>query len=199
MASLGSAAENLQNENPTVKMLEQRAPSPGWLIALGVVDIIAGMLAILMPVLSSMVFEVFIGAFLLVSGLVEIFQAYKGAGFSGRTSSLLSGLLQAVVGGALLVFVQTGMALITLTLGLIFVCVGGIRLYNAIKGQKVNRMWLVISGVAAFLLGGIILFAYPQSALWALGLLLGVELISMGLGLLMWAGVIKRNENLSTN
>lgn len=151
------------------------------LVLLGLLSIIAGILAILNPFPASLVAVKLAGwAFLIIGGL-QILEAFRATGWGGRIWALFMGLLALVAGINLLGEPLGGMVSLTLVLAILFVVSGIVKL---IAGWQINnsqyRLAIIVSGIASFLLGIIILSNFPVSAVTSLGILLGVELISDG-------------------
>jgi uncharacterized membrane protein HdeD (DUF308 family) len=162
------------------------APKRGWLIFGGIVSLLAGFFAIAAPGIFSILLTEFIGALLLVTGLVGVFQALFGKNTAHRVLSLLSALVRVAAGSALFFLTGEGMAILTLILAAVFVT-EGIFCIAASFGLRTNPawIWLFLNGVVAIVLGGMIYAKWPSDAGWVIGLLYGIQSIFSGSALLM--------------
>ena len=157
-----------------------------WFVLLGMVLIVLGGVALASPWVATLATAVVLGAMLLVSGLVEI----VGAVFSGRWSGfflhLLSGVLSAVVG---LLFLRAPVEAI-LTLTLLVACLlmasGAFKLVAALTHRFAAWAWPLVSGIIDLVLGVMIWQDWPESALWVIGLFVGISLVFRGLN---WIGL----------
>ena len=151
------------------------------LVVLGILSIIAGILAIMNPFPASFVAVKLAGwAFLIIGGL-QIIEAFRATGWGGRIWALAIGVLALIAGINLLGEPLAGMVSLTLVLAILFVVSGIVKL---IAGWQIKnaqyRLAVLVSGIASLVLGFIILSNFPVSAITVLGILLGVELISNG-------------------
>jgi uncharacterized membrane protein HdeD (DUF308 family) len=152
-----------------------------FLVVLGILSIIAGVLAILNPFPASLVAVKLAGwAFLIIGGL-QILGAFRATGWGGRIWALAIGVLALAAGVNLLGEPLAGMVSLTIVLALLFLVSGLVKLIAAwqVKNSQ-YRIAVLISGIASLLLGFMILSNFPISAVTSLGILLGVELISNG-------------------
>jgi uncharacterized membrane protein HdeD (DUF308 family) len=161
-----------------------------FLVVLGILSIIAGILAILNPFPASFVAVKLAGwAFLIIGGL-QIIEAFRATGWGGRIWALAIGVLALIAGINLLGEPLAGMVSLTLVLAILFLVSGIVKL---IAGWQIKnaqyRLAVLLSGIASLVLGFIILSNFPVSAITVLGILLGVELISNGVSALAlgWA------------
>jgi uncharacterized membrane protein HdeD (DUF308 family) len=152
----------------------------GWDVALGVVLVVAGALVLGDVVIASVVSVLFLGWTLLLSGVVMVVLALFRIGKGDFWIGMLSGAISLVVG---LVFVRNpGVTLLALSLaaGALLIAGGITRAILALQEPK-HRTALLVSGVVSVVLGLMILNRWPESALWLLGTLLGIQLVVDGL------------------
>lgn len=173
-----------------IGLLESRRHKPeleitvsSWvvLVVLGVLSIIAGVLAILNPFPASLVVvKLAAWTFLIIGGL-QIIEAFRATGWGGRIWALAIGLLGLTAGINLLAEPLAGMMSLTLVLAIVFVVSGIVKLMAGWQIRNSQyRMAILVSGAASILLGLMILSNFPISAVRSLGIILGVELISDG-------------------
>jgi uncharacterized membrane protein HdeD (DUF308 family) len=155
-----------------------------WDVVLGAVFIVAGVLVLGDVVIASVVSVLFLGWTLLISGVVGVLAALARIGRGGFWLGLLGGSLSLVAG---IVFVRNpGTTLLALALvaGALLITGGLVRIVLAVQ-QPDQRAVLALSGVIGIVLGLMILNRWPESALWLLGTVLGVQLIVDGVLLLV--------------
>jgi uncharacterized membrane protein HdeD (DUF308 family) len=151
-----------------------------WFVVLGVALIVLGMVALGSVVIASLAVAVAFGVLLLLGGLAESVGAFWCRGWSGFFLHLLSGVLSIVV-GMLFVRVPAG-ALAALTLLVAcFLMVGGIfKIVAAVGYHFATWGWTLASGVIDLVLGVLIWQEWPASALWVIGLFVGINLLFRG-------------------
>jgi uncharacterized membrane protein HdeD (DUF308 family) len=155
----------------------------GWkmLMAVGVLAILVGCVAILVPAVASVATAVFIGWILVVAGAFLIAGAFAAHTIGSLVLRLLWALLTVVVGLWLIVEPDNGTLTLTLVLGLYFLFMGITRIAVAFAARGQQGAGLVgLSGVAGLLIGILVLAKFPSSADWAIGLLVGIDLIFAG-------------------
>ena len=150
-------------------------------IAVGILAAIAGVCAIMSPLVAGLSVAIAVGVLLLVSGVSRLFLAFKMGSFGHGLLVFVLGVLSIVAGGYMVT--RPGMALATLTLVLaaylfvdgIFEIIWAFRL-RPIKGWG----WTLFSGIAALVLGIMIWRQFPVSGMWAVGTLVGIHMIFGG-------------------
>lgn len=153
----------------------------GWFLALGIVLILAGLVAIAFPFLSSLAATVVFGWLFLIGGAALIVHAFWAPGWKGFLWELLIGLLY-VAAGVYLAFVPVaGLLTLTVVIAALFIAEGIFELIMAFRVRPHEGwIWLLLSGIAALAVGAIIAAGLPESAVWALGLLVGINLLFSG-------------------
>jgi uncharacterized membrane protein HdeD (DUF308 family) len=155
----------------------------GWkmLMAVGVLAILVGCVAILVPAVASVATAVFIGWILVVAGAFLIAGAFAAHTIGSLVLRLLWALLTVAVGLWLIVEPDNGTLTLTLVLGLYFLFMGITRIAVAFAARGQQGAGLVgLSGIAGLLVGILILAKLPESSDWAIGLLVGIDLIFAG-------------------
>jgi uncharacterized membrane protein HdeD (DUF308 family) len=159
-----------------------------WFIALGVLWIVLGSLAILLPWIASLTVELMFGLIFLVGGAAQVAHAFRARGWSGFLGHALAGMLALLLGLMLLFFPVQGVLSLTILLAAFFIAQGALQVFVAFRsGRMRNRGWLIASGALGVVIGLVIWFGWPGSAAWALGVLVGVQLIFTGWALVMAA------------
>ncbi len=157
----------------------------GWFIALGIALIVLGVVAIAFPVLMTITAKIFLGWMFIIGGVAEIIHAFSTRDWKGFLWNLLIGILYVIVGGWLAFFPLTGIFGLTILIAILFIVEGVMKTMMGFGlGADEGKTWVIISGIAAIILG-ILLFAdLPGSALWAIGLLVGINFLFSGISFL---------------
>jgi uncharacterized membrane protein HdeD (DUF308 family) len=161
-----------------------------FFLAEGIILIILGLAAILEPLVATLTLSIFIGWLLIISGIVGLFSTLRMHPAPGFWWSLISAILAIVVGVLLIWHPLAGVLSLTLALIIFFVIEGIASILFALEYRRdlpARWGWMVASGVVDLILAAIILLGLPGSALWALGLLLGINMVFGGTTLIAMA------------
>ena len=172
-ASIGSAPRGLGYTRVTSKW--------GWFVALGLILIAGGFLALGDVVAFTLVSTIFIGAMMLVGGVFQIVHAFMTKEWRAFAFNLILGALY-VVGGFLIMDEPVqGSLVITLFL-LAAILVGGIiRIVISLQHREMAGWWLMLLGGILSVIVAVLLYTtLPWSGLWILGMLIAIELIMQG-------------------
>jgi uncharacterized membrane protein HdeD (DUF308 family) len=151
------------------------------LMLVGVLAIFVGSIAILVPAVAAVGTAIFIGWVLLVVGAILVAAAFSAHSIGTVAVRLAWALLTVLVGVWLIVEPHDGTLTLTLVLGLYFLFMGLTRIAIAFVSRgRPNAGLLALSGVTGLLIGILILAEFPSSADWAIGLLVGIDLIFAG-------------------
>ncbi len=159
----------------------------GWFLALGIVQIVLGTIALGESVLMTLFSVVMLGWLLIIGGISSIIHAFMERKWNGFIIDLLTGLLYAVVG--FMMVANPGELAVTLTLVIsLFLMIGGVfRIVEGLVGALPHRGWVLLNGVVTLLLGILIWRRWPSSGLWVIGLFVGIEMLLYGWSLVMLA------------
>ena len=159
----------------------------GWIVALGTIYVLAGLIALYSIVTATVVSVFVVGIMMLIAGVAEVINAFQVKSWGKFLLWILLGVMYIVAGFATFENPLLAAALLTLALGAALVASGIMRIILAFN-MKEGTPWIgvVFSGVVTLLLGLIILAHWPVSGLYILGLFLGIDLIFAGVG---WIGV----------
>ena len=162
----------------------------------GIVLIVLGTLAVLVPAVASVAATIVFGWILLLSGVIGLIATFRAKGSPGFGWSLLSAVLGIAAGIILLTMPLQGTLSLTAVL-IAFLIVEGISTVlfalEHRKGASGRWSWLLASGILDIGLGGILLAGLPGTAVWALGLLVGINMIFGGWSL-VWMALHARSE-----
>ncbi|BAU10930.1 hypothetical protein LEP3755_14220 [Leptolyngbya sp. NIES-3755] len=169
--------------------------STGWIIALSIALIILGIAAILLPGIASAFFTSMIGWITLISGGVMIVQSFQSKPVRGFWLNLLVGIAYAIAGCYILFNLGAALLVLTFTFGVLFIAEGIYTIIMAFTNRAGHRMsWLVaLNGVVTLILGIMVLNRFPFSAIWLIGLYMGISLLMSGTSLLVAALAIRRS------
>lgn len=157
----------------------------GWMLAGGIAYVILGIVALSVPVASTVGLTYAIAAILVVSGVVNFIQAFKLRHEQGGLIRFLQSVLALAVG--VFIFAYPGLGMLGLTIAMAFYFLVGSTMHWILAGAMAKgspRGWLFVSAICSFVLGIYIIFTFPISALWVPGTLLGIEFLFSGASLI---------------
>lgn len=168
--------------------------SIGWVIVLSIALIILGIIAILAPGLASAFFTSLIGWITLVSGIVMIIESFQSKPLRGFWLNLIIGIFYGIAGIYILFNVGAAVLALTFAFGILFIVEGIYTIIMAFTNRAGHRMsWLVaLNGVVTLILGIMVLNRFPFSAIWLIGLYVGISLLMTGVSLLAAALSVRR-------
>lgn len=160
-----------------------------WMLFLieGIVLVLLGAIAIVVPPLATLTYTILIGWVLLISGAVGLATTFWMRHAPGFWWSLLSAVIAIVAGFLLLGWPLTGALSLTLVLTAFFLVEGIASIMYAIehRNQLSGRWgWMLLSGVVDLILAAIIIAGLPGTAAWAIGLLVGINMLFGGVALI---------------
>jgi uncharacterized membrane protein HdeD (DUF308 family) len=153
----------------------------------GIILFLLGVLAVIVPPIATIAVAVLIGWLLLVSGIVGLVATFRTRGAPGFWWSLMSAILGIVAGAVLLGWPLSGALSLTLILTVFLTLEGVISILYALEHQReLSGRWglMLFSGVVDLILAGIIFAGLPGTAAWAIGLLVGINLVFGGSALI---------------
>ncbi len=162
----------------------------GLFLAEGIILIILGIAAIMVPLIATLAVTIIIGWIFLASGIVGLITTFWARHAPGFWWSLLSAIVAIAAGLVLLAWPITGSISLTLVLIAFFVVEGIASIMYAIehRNQLTGRWgWMLVSGIVDLILAGIIFAGLPGTAVWALGLLVGINMVFGGAALIAMA------------
>lgn len=162
-----------------------------WLLALGIALVLIGSVAIAAPLLATAGVVTVIGVLMLAAGIAQIVSAFSSAKWSGVFVHIMVGVLYGVTGFFVLENTLAGAAALTLLLAAFFVVSGIFRVVFSLRERFLNWGWTLLGGAVSLLLGIIIWRQMPESSLWIIGLLVGIDLIFTGWASIMLAYAVR--------
>jgi uncharacterized membrane protein HdeD (DUF308 family) len=156
----------------------------GWDVAIGVILVLTGMVTLGDVVLASVISVLFLGWTLVIGGAIGVIMSLRLIGRGRFWIGMFGGVLSLVSGVIFLRNPGAALLALSLAIGSIMLVVGVIRLVAAVQHPEA-RWVMVLSGLVSLVFGLLILSQWPTSALWLIGVLLGVHLVLDGIGLLL--------------
>jgi len=153
----------------------------------GIVLVILGMAAIAIPLLASIAVTIFLGWLFLISGAVGLYLTFTTRDMPGFWWSLLSAALALAAGLILIVQPVAGTLTLTLVVSAYFIAEGITTIMYALAHRKElsgRWGWLLVSGLVDLVVAALIIAGLPGSAAWAIGLLVGINLVFGGTSLI---------------
>ena len=161
---------------------------PFWVcVLLGLVMIVAGIFVLGDVMLVTVISTIFIGWVSIIAGAFEVVHAFWTKGWGGFIWQVLLGILYIAFGVVLVGQPVASALILTYVLGLLLLISGFVRILIGISHWRETGWIMLLSGVFGVLAGLVILTGFPMTGLWVLGFLLGVDLISHGIGWLAYA------------
>ncbi len=178
--------ENRSRDNERKKLMTDLTKKHGNVLRIeGIIVMILGILAILLPTVATLGISLLIGVVLLAAGILKLLRTFQLRGLPGFGLSLAGAVLVTVAGIALLVYPWEGVAVLTLILGALFFVEGiGEIAYAMLCRDLPAWRWILVSGIASMVIALLLLLHWPSSAAWAIGLLVGLNLLFTGAWLL---------------
>lgn len=183
MLSMTEVPKSVSKSFAVASELEPLRAKWGWIVALGVVYVVAGCIALGSVVMATVATVFVVGIMMLMAGAAEVINAFQIKSWGKFLLWLLLGVLYIVAGLATFENPLLAAALLTLVLGFALVVSGFMRISLAFSMMSgAPWIWVALSGVVTLLLGLIILSHWPVSSLYILGLFLGIDLVFAGAG-----------------
>ena len=159
----------------------------GWYIAAAVLFIVLGIFSIVEPGIAGLAVTLLVGWLLLFGSVAHFISAFKGGGAKQVIFQVLLGILYLIGGLYFLTHPILGVGTLTLLLAAIILAEGVLELiaYFRLRSHGASG-WLLLNGIITLLLGGFIWFHWPSSSVWAIGILVGVDLLMTGISRLMF-------------
>ncbi len=162
-----------------------------WKLVLvqGIVMMVLGFLAVAEPNVATIAVGIFVGWLFFIGGIFRALSVWQSRGMPGFAWSLLTALLAIVLGLILIFRPLAGVLTLTMVLIAFFILEGITAIVLAVQHREHLRSWgwVLFSGIVDLLLAFLIWDGWPSSADWAIGLLVGINMLFFGLSLVMTA------------
>ena len=178
-----NASNTLQTDSDLAPLRDKS----GWIVALGVVFVIAGFIALGSMFLATVASVLIVGLMMIIAGIAEVYNSFQIKSWGKFLFWALLGVLYIIAG--LLTFENPllAAAVLTLLLGAFLAASGAMRIFLAFNMKReAPWIWVAVSGVITLLLGLLILARWPVNSVYILGLFLAIDLIMAGAS---WIGL----------
>jgi uncharacterized membrane protein HdeD (DUF308 family) len=152
----------------------------------GILLVILGLAAMIVPPLASLAVTIFLGWMFLISGIAGLIVTFWARQMPGFWWSLFSAALAVLAGAVLLARPMQGVLTLTIVVGAYFLAEGVATIMYALEHRRElseRWSWLLVSGLIDILIAFLIISGLPGSAEWAIGLLVGINLVLGGASL----------------
>jgi uncharacterized membrane protein HdeD (DUF308 family) len=179
----------LHQDLPSIQAKVSAAIHEHWKAFLfeGILLVILGLAAMIVPPLASLAVTIFLGWMFLISGIAGLVLTFWAREMPGFWWSLLSAALALVAGIVLLAQPVQGTLTLTIVVGAYFLAEGVATIMYALEHRRELSQrwsWMLIAGLMDLLIAAVIIAGLPGSALWAVGLLVGINLLFGGASLI---------------
>lgn len=158
-------------------------------LAEGIVMMVLGLLAIAVPEVATLAITILIGWLFFIGGIFRTISVLQHRAMPGFAWSLLIAVLAILLGLILIARPIAGVLTLTIWLIVFFIIEGIAAIFLAIEHRRhlPSWGWVLLSGLVDLLLAYLIWDGWPSSAAWAIGLLVGINMVFVGLSLIMTA------------
>ena len=173
--------------------LETAKKNAGWLIVLGILEIIAGVLAVATPFVAGLAVTVMVGVAFLIGGGARLVTAFMADSFGTGALMFLWGLLVATAGFYFVIRPGIGLATLTLVVAMVLFTDGLTRVILSFKLKPVKGWgWMLAGGIVSVLFACMVGWEFPASSLWVVGTLVGFSLLFNGFTTISLAGAARQ-------
>ena len=165
----------------------------GWFVALGVILLLLGFVAIGNLLAATIASVLFIGVLMIFSGVAQAAHAFRVKGWAGFLFWLISGILYGAAGVLTFYNPLLAASVLTLLIGISLIVAGAFRLVIGWRLRPSRGWgWIVAAGVVTVATGILVMVGWPVTALWLLGMILAVDLTFQGVALIAFGLALRR-------
>jgi len=167
-------------------MLKGARRFSGWVIAAAILFIVLGVFAIIEPAVAGLGIALLVGWLLIFGGVSHLISAFEGGGTRRVLFQILAGVVFLIAGYYLASHPLLALGTLTLLLAAAILVAGVCEIitYFRLRSEQATG-WMLANGIVALVLGGMIWLQWPSSSTWAIGTLVGVNLLFTGITRLM--------------
>lgn len=171
---------------------QQLRTSAGWGVAIGIVLLVLGFVAIARPLYATIASTIVFGWLFIAAGIAQIIYAFRSYGYGQLIWKALLGILYLISGIYIVSNPASGAMVLTLVLGMTIFAQGVIQVILALQ-LRPDASWFIalISGIIGIILGIFIWSHFPYSADWLIGLWVGIHFLCTGAWVLVLASTIR--------
>jgi len=158
----------------------------GWLIVAAILFIVLGAFAIIEPAVAGLGVALLVGWLLIFGGVSHFVSAFEGGGARRVLFEILAGVVFVVGGYYMVTHPLLALSTLTLVLAAVILAAGVCEIitYFRLRSEQASG-WILFNGIVALILGALIWLHWPSSSVWAIGTLVGVNLLLTGITRLM--------------
>ncbi len=164
----------------------------GWYLAMGIFLVISGIIALVSPVATTVVTNVFIGWFLIFGGVIQFFAAIINRKEGGMWIGMIMGVLALILGIMMINNPIASVVSITLMMGIFFGVDGITKTFQSIAKRPVHWGWMLTSGLISLLLAAMILMNLFASSTMMLGIFAGIYMLFAGMDIIILYSISKK-------
>ena len=180
-------------ESAVQSWLEEAKKNAGWIIVFGVLEIVAGFLAVVSPFVAGLAVTVMFGVAFLLGGGARLVTAFMADSFGAGALTFLWGLIVAATGFYFVIRPGLGLATLALVIAMVLFMDGVTRVILSLKVKPVKGWgWMLTGGIVSILLACMVGAEFPVSSLWLVGTLVGFSLLFNGITTVTLAGTARR-------
>ena len=173
--------------------LHRAKKNAGWLIALGVLEILVGLAAIFSPLIAGVAVVITVGVVMLIVGITRIISAFMAGSFGSGVLAFLWGLLVTVAGYYFITHPALGLKSLTLFVAVALAIDGVMRVIMSFQMKPANGWgWMLFGGIVSVILAVMVFNQFPVSAVWLVGTLVGISVLFNGFTTLTVAMAARR-------
>ena len=170
-----------QMDSPDAGLVDGIKKNAGLAVVIGVVTLIAGLLAIMSPLVAGVSITILVGAMLAISGVSQCFLAFKAGAFGRGLMVFVVGVLMTIAGVYMMNQPVAGLATLTIILMSYLLATGVLEIIVAVQLKPADGWGLqLFNGIVTLLLGIMLWRQFPLSGAWAIGVLFGIKMIFSG-------------------
>ncbi|HZR22868.1 MAG TPA: DUF308 domain-containing protein [Vicinamibacterales bacterium] len=178
---------------PTTTFKDDVRTTANWSIALSVLMMLTGVIALFAPAITGVTVTLFFGWLLIISGALHIGYAWRASGASAILWEILTAIVYAGAGFYLITRPVLGLEALTIALVAYLVLESALEFVLAFTLRPLpGSGWLVGDGIITLLLAVLIGSGFPASSVWAIGTLVAISMFFSGLTRLMLSTAVRR-------
>lgn len=175
-------------------MNQKSPPARNLLLATGIILVVLGLLVLVSPVAAGGLVIKLVALVLAITGVVQLLSALRSSGDRQRIIAIVLGAVVAGVGVLVWFNTDLGSGLLTALLMIFFVVNGLWKLNSALRYRPAaGWSWLLLSGLVSLLFVYLLWRQWPLAGAWAIGVLVGLDLLLSGAALILLARALRRD------
>jgi uncharacterized membrane protein HdeD (DUF308 family) len=168
-------------------VIEATKTFTSWYVLAGLLFIVLGLFAIIEPATAAVGIALLLGWLLIFGGIAHLIGTFKGGGTKRVLFQLFSAVVFGVAGLYIVAHPLLAISTLTMLLAVVIIAEGVFDIITYFRLQRARPTgWMLLNGIVALFLGGLIWVQWPSSSAWAIGTLVGVNLLMTGITRLMF-------------